>query len=348
MIVSVTEMMNYNRCKRMWSFVSFNTRSLTRIVHSIPLETGTLWHKVQADWVMHPEIDPLVFHNVRANEMIESAKASYREVVGVDPFERELEKLYEASMMVRSMVTNYRDYYGKPLPDGYRIIQPEQALVVPIPHTEHKCSKCDGAGVYITAMVRASDTVTYEEKCAECEGSGHVNHYLEGTFDGIVADDNDQLFVLERKTYGARPKLETLNSQFQFLAYIWLLHELRNQMVDHTYKIGGVLYDGAWKREKPPRGSVMSDLFLRTTLIRPMDELEEFSQYLPMKVGQMYASLHDPLTPLDYNRVWQGCFDCNVQDLCTSMSRGEDVDYIINRSFKIRERTSAFVEATDD
>jgi len=96
--------------------------------------------------------------------------------------------------------------------------------------------------------------------------------------------------------------------------------------------VGGMLYDGLWKRDHPPKGRSMDDLFLRALLFRPQVELEEFERHLKAEVLDM---ANDPAIYI--NRQWMGCWDCAFEPLCTAQSRGEDVEYIKRTMYTQRE-----------
>jgi len=50
-----------------------------------------------------------------------------------------------------------------------------------------------------------------------------------------------------------------------------------------------------------------------------------------LKITQRLAS--DP--PIEFNRPWTGCWDCNVQDICNTMTDGGSVDAIIRERYEI-------------
>lgn len=326
MIVSTTEIQNYMRCERMWGLTSFNTMSLTRAVHRVALETGTLWHQVMADWLLHPELDPVDIFEARYVESLQSARESYKRRNGMYPMSIEMDPIKDAGAMVKAMVINYRDYYKKPLPDGFRCVSPEQTIVIPIPDAVTRCLKCEGIG-----LLDSRD-------CDECGDTGFIEMQLECTLDAMLADERDQLFVLERKTYGSRPKEISLHHNFQFKTYTWATTRL-----DMGY-VAGLLYDGVWKRDQPPRGRTFDDLFLRMPILFSEHELQEIENLLTIKSIEMYQSAHSmDLTMASFNRRWEGCYDCGVEDLCTAISRDEDFDYLRNKHYVIRERTAAFV-----
>lgn len=332
MIISGTETQNYNRCNRLWALTSFNSQGLTRIVNSVALNTGTLWHQTQAQWLMEPDKDPVDLCMQHYAVMLEQAKDNYRARHGMSPQRSELANIEDAGNMLLAMTKNYRDFYKQPLPDGFRCIMPEQTILVPIPNSDQECIDCDGGGIH----GYNADGGYEESVCTSCDGNGYVSHQLECTFDALIANERDRIYVLERKTYGSRPKLESLMSNFQFIVYEWACQQLG------LGQVGGLLYDGVWKRAEPPKGRKFEDLFLRLSLERNEHELEEIEQYLAMKSKQMYTTQKTGNPLLDYNRVWQGCYDCGVEDLCSAMSKGEDVDYVRNHFFMLRPRTPAF------
>jgi len=324
MLISCTESMNFDRCRRMWALTSFNGESLTRVQQSPALALGTLFHKTLADWLEYPDIDPEQLCLVHYAEMYEEARNRYHALHGVMPFDRELASVASVGELCRAMIRNYRDYYKSPLPVGYTCVMPEQTLVLDIPGSQQKCKHCDN-------MQRPIG-------CEQCNGTGVVVHQLECTLDAIVSDARGNIYVLDHKTYGNRPKLNTIEHAYQFRVYCWAATQLLGSGVR------GFLYDGAWKREEPPKGRTFDDLFLRIPVTYNQAQQDEIAAHLALKSKQMYMA-DDAL--LDFNRHWMGCFDCNVEDICTAMSRGEDVSYVKERWYTRRERTTAFADDSD-
>jgi hypothetical protein len=167
-------------------------------------------------------------------------------------------------------------------------------------------------------------------------------HYLEGKVDGLIQHSSGRIDVLEHKTYGNRPKQEDLQSNDQFIAYLWLVGQLGfNPHLDSC-----VAYDGMWRRKAVPRGRTFDELFARYTLTRSPAELEEFERFLPLELNDMAAQYARP-DDAYINRQWQGCWDCGVSDLCTAMSRGEQaqVDLLLKTKYTERhDDTEAEVE----
>lgn len=325
MIFSVTERQAFMRCRQAWDWASYNRQGYSRIVSKPALSTGHLWHATQAEWSLHPEADPLDLCIELAQNELEVIQKAYLERIGAPISDIELEPFLDGVSMVRAMVTNYKRRWGQPLPDGFTMVSPEQTCVIPIPNTEHDCERCQGTGVYDFG---GDGTGSSEERCPVCDFDNRyqIPHYLSGTLDGLIADDYGRVFVLERKTYGMRPKIEVLNMQDQFLAYLWILRELKVGVV------GGLAYDGAWKRKEPPRGSTLEDLFIRVLLTRNENELDRFTSQLTSLAMEM----GNPNTPIYINRRWDGCWDCDFIEPCIAQERGENYLHLLNTYFMAR------------
>lgn len=301
---SVTEIQSYERCRRMATYQSRNGRSLTPIFSPLHLSVGTIFHRATQLWLEQPEID-LNHHGLTAScEAQEATIANYTKNVGVAPSAMELLTLHESVDMALSMCANYHIKYKLPLPPQYTLVSAEQKIAVPIPGTPH---------------------------------------FLTGRLDALLKHVSGRLDVLERKTYKSRPNVVGLQTNFQFLAYMWLVQQLN--LSDKTPCIA---YDGAWRRTEPPKGRNFDDLFLRVTITRSQNELDEFASYLPQIAGEMYHLYTHPETGFP-NRQWRGCFDCNYGDLCTAQSRGETLNFnaILASSYATRP-LEAEVEETEE
>lgn len=175
-------------------------------------------------------------------------------------------------------------------------------------------------------------TFVQPEQTVVCPIPG-TPHSLEGTFDGLLQSPDGTLYILEHKTYGQHPNAQTLDESDQFLAYIWLATQLG------IGPVGGLLYDGLWKREKPPAGKKQEDLFTRAYLTRPAQELEVFAQEVAWQAEDMAQAL-TPEGRIYRTRTWQGCWDCDFRALCTIDMRGEDYEYALRTNFTHRDTTT--------
>jgi hypothetical protein len=290
---SPTEIQNYERCRRMAVYSSRNARGLTPIFSPLHLSVGTIFHLAQQKWITDPSKD-LNFHVLDASSEIQDLTiANYTKTVGVPPQSIELLTLHESIDMALSMCANYFVKYKYPLPPEYTLVSAEQKIAVPIPGTPHR---------------------------------------LTGRLDGLIKHHSGRLDVLERKTYKSRPNMNGLQTNFQFLAYMWLLQQL-----NLTDKMPMICYDGVWRRTEPPKGRTFDDLFLRIIITRSQNELDEFGAYLPQLANEMYETYNDPARAFP-NRQWRGCFDCQYDPICRAQSRGEkaNFDALVASTYTIR------------
>lgn len=300
--VSVTERQNFKRCRRMWDYGSFNRRSLTRIVSKKSLSLGTLIHQTLEGWLLDSTADPNNLFIKYSVAELNKIKDKYKNQVGSDISDQELEPFLDGVDLGRSMIANYKQFWGSPLPKGFTLVAPEQKVNVEI-------------------------------------AQGLV---IEGKFDGIIANRNGDLYILEHKTYGQRPRIDNLNVNDQFLAYIWIAQRLG------IGNVRGIAYDGMWKRAIPPRGSTMQDLFMRTELRRTNAELKEFEKYLFEEIYHMQtvSEIADTNPSVLYtNHRWEGCFDCQFVPLCNAQSHDEDMEFVIRNFYTIREKDEDDEEA---
>lgn len=335
MIFSVTERGTFKRCERQWRLTSKNGQHLGPIVSPVYLSVGTLIHHGSQHWLLNdPKRDDgsaLTYAEhviMAADKMIERAHARYKAQVGAEMSSVEDQILYDAMYFARVMAENYETRWGSPLPEGFKLIRPEQRAQIPVPGTEHPCENCLGMGFTVNQF---SENVP----CEYCHGDHAYRelHYLDMRFDGIVVDAVGHLHILEHKTYKARPKEASLAHNDQFLAYMWGARQLG------IGNVVGLAYDGLWRRDKVPRGRTFEDLFLRYTHTRPEAEFAEFERLLPWELNEMYDKRpkHRPLETLAINRQWQGCYDCKMEPLCTAISRGEDSSHLLRTQYTERD-----------
>lgn len=316
-IVSVTERQLFKRCRRRWNYASFSRQSLSPVVNAPALDLGTIIHATLADWTQDPQLDPINLYTTHSANLLRTTIDNYTERVGCKPSKDELQKTLEAINLGLSMIENYQSYWRTPLPPGFTLVENEQTLTVTIPHSEH-CIGCECIEQGKFGACQIGTNCLDGAKAATCCLDCVATHSLEATFDGIMADEHGQLFIIERKTFARHPSIDELDHNDQFLAYMWALSQQLPNVV-------GVAYDGLWKREKPPTGKQPSDLFLRRILLRNEHELEEFGNLLSQEV----ADMADPNVRIYKNvPVLGGCWDCNFKPLCDAHSRGDNLQHI--------------------
>lgn len=318
----------------MWDFSSRNNQNLQPVRGRPALEIGTLVHQAHAAWLLD-QSKYLGDHLITfANAKVQSVREHYREQIGAWPDDSELEDLYEQVRLCYAMCVNYQARWHNPLPDGFTIVSPEQTILVPIPGTIHGCEVCAGTGGTFDAQDEWTGT------CTACGGAGSVQHYLEGTLDGLLKDEAGRLYILEHKTYGQRPKLEHLQRDEQFIGYIWLVQRFAIDTTDHEGAgvppvVAGIAYDGMWKRESPPRNSTLEDLFFRTLIVRSQIEVHHYQTELAALVNEMFE-VKQRRAPLYRSIPWMGCVDCDYQRPCDALYRNEDIQYILAHDFEPR------------
>lgn len=299
-IVTVTERGTFRRCRQMWDYASFNRQGLTSIRPPTALAFGSLVHKAHELWLENLDADPSIIVGLAANTVLDELKKTYLKTVGVEPDARELESFLDQVSLATEIFVNYKEHWGSSLPDGFTLMHAEQTIVIPIPGTDH---------------------------------------FLEGTLDGLMRDEGGRLWVLERKTYNTKPRIDAMMMNDQFIAYLWAIRQLG------IGDIGGILYDGMWKRTRETeKGKLrdLDDLFFRTPLIRSPEEIDNFERQL---VDEVHDMANEPR--IYRNARWEGCWDCQFQNLCVAEFRGEDSEYIREKFFTKRERTAAFDEGQE-
>lgn len=329
MRVSVTERQTYKRCRRKWEYSSYNRQSLSPIINAPALDLGTIIHAVLAAWTDEPTDDPILLYNSIATTHLQQVIASYTQRIGCAPSEVELTPLLEAISLGQHMIANYQKKWRSPLPAGYTLIQNELSLIQPVPGTEHCTQWHDGCRC---AQCGPALTDTCCTHC--CLGF----HELECTFDGVMADANGDLYIIERKTFSRTPNVDELNQNDQFLAYQWALNQ---QMPG---KVVGVAYDGLLKKAAPSGvHKDLDSLFLRRLLLRPQAELDEFGTLLALELLEMA----NPSLPIYKTVPFMGCqkWECSYMQVCQATSKGEPVDDLLKMFVKTDRKKHLDVES---
>lgn len=290
---SVTEIQEYMRCRRKWNYGSANLQSLGPFAPNRSLSLGTNVHQALAQWLIEPDAKLRDLFLVAAAENLRKIREGYRKQIGANISESELGDFYDGQLLGVKMMENYEEFWGKPLLDGFTIVEPEQKFVVPIPGTEHNLS------LRLDALIERTARRT--------------------------------LYILEHKTYSQRPRQSTLEMAFQFLAYIWGARQVfGKKVVGIGYD--GMWSRPAPPRGSKMEDLFMRLLIERNeheiaaltgqlvTLVCEMADLVELHQ-TPLKSWDEVDSAFYP------NRRWQGCFDCGFDELCQMQTHGEDFEH---------------------
>lgn len=331
MRVSTTERQLFKRCRRKWNWQSYNRQSLSPIVNAPALDLGTLVHATLAEWTKDNTINPVEYYKHLAQLHFQKIIASYIERIGCAPSESELEPTSSAIMLGVGLIMNYRDKWHTALPPGFELIENELTLIQDIEGTRHCLCQQQGETILECSDCYCSekDPAWSQCRCAHETWAHNTpqcacdsNHQLECTFDGVMADQNGDLYIIERKTFSRTPSLDELNNNDQFLAYQWALDKM------YPDRVVGVAFDGLLKKIKPPQGKTYDDLFLRRILLRNKHELQEFGSLLALELVEM-ANPQVAITKTV--PAVQGCqrWECSFLDVCHAQSKGEPTEHLM-------------------
>lgn len=312
--------------------------NLEPVLKAPALVLGTLIHKVLPDWAAGADAHD-AFISYSAEEIVKIT-THYSEVVGCKPNADEMKGITDAIALGDKMITRYIDYYKTPFPNGLRLVASEQTLTVDVPGTEHCIGQCKGC-VTGFCIVGQNCLESSETCCLDCVEL----HKLEATLDGVLADEFNNLYILEHKTFDRHPTDVDLANNDQFLAYMWALKQSAASMgLPEDVQVRGVAYNGLWKRAEVPKGKTLDDMFVRKLLLRNGAELDEFGTYLAVELNDM-ARLKALADTGDTSQLYKnvpplgGCWDCGAfRNLCSAQSRGQDLTYMIQSSYTHRER----------
>lgn len=233
---SVSDVMTFLQCRWKWDLSSPNRQSWRhKASPRIYLTTGTAFHYAIEENQKHPEADPASAAKVYLAEEREKQVEAYKAENGFEPWPAEMKKFEDAAELTTALVDQYFEHYGSenPLEDqGLEYIATEVPFKIDI-----------------------------------SEEIGVENSYFVGTFDGIAADGDGRLWLVENKTYTQKPDLKDLMVHFQTTGYAVAWEMLTN------IPLTGALYNGVAKKLiKDPRrlqsGALSTDVSQQTTLAR--------------------------------------------------------------------------------
>lgn len=322
MIISVTERQQFKRCRRLWDFASYNRQALQPIVSKPSLILGGLVHAALKLWVENPDKSLVNLFTGVCVEAEAKAIETYKTQMGFAPDDMELKAMYDSITFGLVMAENYEKKWKTPLPKGMSLVTSEQSVLIDIPGTYYPH---DHGTMFYHLEDEYNNHIEREHKdtpVGVMEWHNHI-HKLNAKFDAILKDKEDNLYILEHKTGATHPRLSVLESNDQFLAYIWVLTQMNIGNVE------GIAYDFMWKRDKIPKKSSFDDLFLRLILRRDRSELEEFERELALEANEMA----NPNVSIYKTIPYDGCGDCIYEQLCRSVSRGEDTEFMKNKFF---------------
>lgn len=299
-VFSVTEILEFMRCRRKWHYSSASLQSLGPIAPNRALSLGTNVHAALAQWLVEPNAQLRELFLISAADNLSKIRAAYKKQVGVGISDSELADFFDGQMLGEKMMENYQEFWGSPLLEGFTIVEPEQKFLIPIPGTE--------------------------------------GHQLSMRLDGLVERTRYRtLFILEHKTYSSRPRLSTLENAFQFLAYTWGARQAFGAKVEGVAYDGiwsrpvpprGSEIKDLFMRLLIERNDYEVEQFGKQLgwIVEEMAELVMMSD--PQHNDQEYID-----AGFYPHRRWQGCFDCGFDELCAMQTKGEDFEHYKRQHF---------------
>lgn len=238
---SISDVMAFLQCRERWHLSSPNRQSLRhKASPRLYLTTGTALHQSLEANQKNPTVNPVVAAKAYLAEERQNRVDAYKAETGFNPWPAEMTKFDDAAELTTALVDQYFEHYGteNPLAD--------QEL-------EHVATE-------VPFKIDISEHLGIEDA------------YFCGTIDAVAADSNDNLWIVERKSYSAKPDLQDLMVHFQTTGYAVAWELLTG--IPPT----GALYDGiAKKLIKEPRrlkdGSLSTAVDQQTTLARYTAEM---------------------------------------------------------------------------
>lgn len=237
---SVSDIGTFLSCREKWDLSSPNRQSLRhRATPRMYLTQGTALHAAIEEQARsslgYASVGPLA----AADDFLKQERLArvdqIKRETGYDPWPTEMKEWDEKADLTRALAKQYFDHYGyeNPLAD-----QGMEYIAVEVPF-----------------KIDISDLV------------GVPSAFFVGTFDGIAKDEQDNLWLVENKSYTAKPDLKDLRVHFQTTGYA-VAWELLTGL-----PLVGALYNGiAKKLIKEPRrlvsGHLSADVSQQTTYKR--------------------------------------------------------------------------------
>lgn len=237
---SVSDLMTFLACRQKWDLSSPNRQSIRhKSTPRMYLTTGTALHNAIEAQEKHAAGITSLGPREAAEDYLKQERLAKVDAIkaetGAPPWLNEMTEWDEKAEFAQALVNQYFEHYGEenPLADvGLRYLATE-----------------------IPFKIRIDDLV------------GLDNAYFVGTFDGIAADDDDNLYLVENKSYTQKPDLQDLQVHFQTTGYAVAWEMLTG------IALTGALYNGVAKKLiKEPRrlkdGSLSADASQQTTYNR--------------------------------------------------------------------------------
>lgn len=242
--LSHSDVSSFKSCRQRWDYSSVNRQSLRhKTTPALYLMEGSGFHDAIEAAVYGQ--DPIVAAKNYLQAERQKVVDAYREETGFEPWPSEMVTFDESVELTLGVVKQYFDHYG--VEDSLK----DQGLD------------------YLAAEIPFKIPITLPV------APGNVLEvYYVGTFDGLAADENGNIWVVENKTYQAKPDVEDLQYHSQCNGYAVAFEMLTGM------HLTGTLYNGVAKQliKKPKiltNGLPSTDKRQLVTLQSYLDGLKE-------------------------------------------------------------------------
>ena len=301
-IVRATEFGQYINCPRNWMFGTHNGLNLEPAKRSPKLRFGTIWHEaMEAIYDPgHASGDPFT----AIDDAFAGERQVFEDTLGVEMYDPDLvEQLNQEEQLAKQLLTAYeawRNSLADPPDSWLNYLGAERRYVIPI-----------ADGIYIA--------VKYDVEALDPQGG---------------------YWVMEHKTRGKSSDVSNppeLELDFQMGIQLLVASYVREEPVR------GVLYNLA--RKQAPSSRVKKDIFGRHKVPRTDKMLGNLKTYVLRMSREMKTATNIirgdweyATRRLRYNPQPNGfcAWGCGVKNICESINRGEDLQYLVNETMSPR------------
>jgi hypothetical protein len=298
-IIRATEVGQFLNCPRNWMFMSHNGLNLEQRVRPQKLRFGIVWHAGLE--ALYRNKDPYKALDEEFEKEVQLLRSSLAYDADMH------EKVEGERTLAKALMEGYlqwRNTEATPPDRNFSPLHVERRLVVPLLNT------------------RA---------------------YLAARLDAELLDNSGGLWILEHKSRG---KSSSVDNPPELQLDLQMGLQMFACGATSTYPLRGVLYN--LTRKQMPSNRVRSPIYGRHAVMKSKNELAvmQFTLLTAYRAMSKATNLikkdtERAMFELRYNPQPMGfCqWGCSVKEICESINRKEDVQYLIDATLKPREKT---------
>jgi hypothetical protein len=364
MMISITELLDYMRCHRQWDIVSPNRQGLTRKgIPQTALHIGSAVHHGIAAPVFGD--DPLEAMEQWFQAERVRIGQEYAQLVGAAMGTAEILRLEESHQLARGLVAHYFERYTEDSIRPFRYIAAELSFRVPLTINGEEIflvGTCDGlAEDPNTGDIWLVENKTYSQKPdlrylkVDFQMRGYIwamqtllGIQLRGVlYNGLNKKLPKKPRVLANGTL-SKEWLETTATVYEQALVEhhgenWrevLVHPTKGMKVSSNEGCitGHEFYGEFLHRLKERDEGDTSPFFTRHKIPFSQASIRAWSQTMHQVMTEIASIEREEKEgsrpPLYPNFRWEGCWDCQVADLCTALEEGDDYDYLAEQFYQ--------------